>query len=79
MEIHGLPCMLVKSKPEVNPQREGGQWLFMALDIKLHRPHHVENEGGQEREKSNLLILKPINPELFASYLISIGLSLFGV
>lgn len=34
----------------------------MALDIKVHRPHHVRNEGEQKREKSNFLILEPINP-----------------
>lgn len=49
----------------------------MALDIKVHRPHHVRQEGGQKREKPSFLILKPINPELFASYFISVALSLF--
>lgn len=69
--------MLAKSKSEViNHQREGGQWEFMALDIKVHRPHHVRNEGEQKREKSNFLVLEPINPELFASYLVLVALSL---
>lgn len=51
----------------------------MALDIKVHRPHHVGNEGGQKRQKSKVLILKPINPELLASYSVLVALSLFGV
>lgn len=47
----------------------------MAPTSRVHRPHHVRNEGREKRGKLDLLMWEPIHPELFACYFFAAALT----